>query len=96
MHVIVSGNVCHLRRSFDVAHIGGNYGEPDEAGRREYFRLPESAQLDDKEARARIEQSMTNALQNTLVRCIVRTAPSDEGTGREVLERLQSVSQLRF
>ena len=96
LHVTFSGNLYPLRRSFDQAHIGGNYGETDDSGRREYFRLPEPALLDDEAALARIEEAMTSVVKHTLVRCIVRTAPNAEGAGKELLLRLLGLPQLRF
>ena len=34
LHVIFSGNLYPLRRSFDTTQTGGNYAEPDEEGRK--------------------------------------------------------------
>ena len=52
--------------------------------------------FDDSEATERIEEAMTKVLHNTRVRCHMRTAPYEEGLGRDVLDMLQSVPQLRL
>ena len=96
LRVTFSGNLYPLRRSFDNAHIGGNYGEADGAGRREYFRLPEPAELENDAELDRIVEAMTSVVHHTLVRCMVRTPPEEEGRGQDMLERLRLLPQLRF
>ena len=34
LHVIYSGSLYPLQRSFDIAQLGGNYGKEDESGKK--------------------------------------------------------------
>ena len=95
LHLVFFGNIYPLRAKFDFAQIGGNHGEDTAAGRREYFRIPEVAALSSEGARTRIQEALTTVVQNTLIRCVVRTPPSDDGDDH-FLKRLRALPQLRF
>jgi len=96
LHLVFFGNIYPLRAKFDLAQIGGNHGEDTAAGRREYFRIPEVAAFSSEGARTRIQEALTTVVQNTLIRCVVRTPPSDDGDGDHFLKRLRALPQLRF
>ena len=89
LSIIFSGNLYPYRNSMREAGIGGDYGEPDEAGRREYFRELSSLNVADVRVQEQVRSALTSVIFNTLVRCDVRTAPMPDSAAFAFLTDLK-------
>ena len=85
-----------VRNTSSNDQIGGNYGEPDAAGRSQYIRLPDSATCEDAAEMVRITRSFTMTVLGTIIRCVVRSPEVPETIGVVILQELRAVPQLRF
>ena len=93
---IFAGNLYPLGSSMRDAGIGGDYGDADASGRREYFRVVSQRSIVEETGADEMETYVTSVVSNTLLRCVVRTAPPDDSQSAEFLERLKASPQLRF
>ena len=90
--VVFTGNTYPFRDALNAAGIGGDYGPPDDDGRREYYRVLPSQAMEEFGLAA----TLSSLFKGSIVLCILRADPPADSPGAEYVQKLKAQSNLAF